>query len=1061
MNLPRFALTHRTFVLLLVVIVVGLGVQTFLTMSRREDPEITIRTHKVTTRWPGATAHNVENLVTDPLEEALVGIEEVKEVLSESWVGVSILTVEYEDWVTEIDQLADEVRARVDEVAPGLPEGCREPHVNADFGDVASVVLSLHQGQGAHDVRYTPRQLQILAEVVSDELRRIPSVADVSLLGDQQEVIYLEVDSSSWSHLELTAEDLTKILTERNIVAPGGTLETSSGQIYLTPSGQFQDVNELAGVVVGMSDEGAPIRLSDLGRVSIHRTYVDPYRAKARFQSSQTPATECVLLAVEMKGGGNVVEMGAAIDAKVASLRARMLPPDVDLVVVNDLPRQVRTSIANFTGNLWQSILIVLGVAWFLMGLRPALIMALAIPVSMMSAIALMPAFQVELETFSIASLIIALGMVVDNAIVISDNSVHELGRTQDRLKALVRAAHSLAIPILTSTLTTVVVFAPMALMPGGSGEYVRSLPIVVALTLLLSYLAGMCLTPILCFLLLKPGVTPVAPITRLFRILSSVKGVLSRIRPKRREPEEVRRSLYERFLGTCTRWPLVTVGVAFALLFLSLQLLPIIGTQFFPPGYRDQFFVKVWLPNGTSVEHTEEVCKLVEEAARDTRVDASGQDRMVNTVSTVGFGGPRLMLTLSPESQYSHFAFVVINTTSPDATNSWIPELRQAVKDIPGARIQIMPAALGPPLDKPVEFLFKGSDETVLKRLASQGLALMRETQGIERAFSDWGNESRQISIDIHEEAANLAGVTNEDIASTMGGLLDGRRLTTYNEGDHAIDVVLRVRPREREELSSLDSIFVEGRNGKVPLSSVASAVHRWQPSVIRREDQVRTIGLGATVRDGYLANTLTLELEPKMRALLDGLPAEYRLEIAGELKETTEGQESQGNALILGLMGIVLVLVAQYNSILKPLVILLTLPLALIGSLMGLFLTGWSMGFMATLGIISLFGVVLNNAIVLIDFMEERVRSGAELRAAVIEAGKRRLSPIVLTTLTTVGGLLPLGLFGGPLFAPMAWAMIFGLGFSTVLTLVVIPTVYVLFAERLGMKVSDSEAS
>ena len=1052
MNLPRFALTHRTFTLALVFLTLALGVQTFLGMPRREDPEITIRTHKVTVQWPGATSENVENLVTDPIEEALAGIAEVKEITSESRVGVSLLTIEYEDWANDIDQLADEVRAKLSEVTPRLPRGCQDPVVNADFGDVASVVLALYGvSTDAPAASYTYRQLEVLAEHVRDELKRIESVADVSILGAQEEVIYLEVDGADWSQVELTSKDLQQLLESRNIVAPGGTLDAPEGTYFLSPSGQFQDVAELGEVLVGHTRSGAPIRLSDLDSVRVRRTYVDPPTARVRFQSREHTSRPALLLAVEMKDGRNVVEMGRAVVRQIDQLEATTLPPDVELALVNDLPRQVNRAVASFTENLWQSVAIVLMVAWLLMGLRPAIVMALAIPASMLSAIALMPAFHVQLEQFSIASLIIALGMVVDNAIVVSDNSVHELGRGRDRLAALIKAAHSLAIPILTSTLTTVVVFAPMALMPGSSGEYVRSLPIVVALTLLLSYLVGMCLTPILCFYLLKPGTPRKAPLIRVASLaVAPLRWTVKKL--FRRRDEGSTPSMYVRFLRACIARPITTMAIAILLFVASLQLIPVIGTQFFPPGYRDQFFVKVWLPDGTPTRQTERVCRAVEDAVRRTRFDSQGVDRMVNCISHIGFGGPRLMLTMSPESRYSHYAFLIVNTTGPEASNAWVRDLRRETAVIPGARILVQPASLGPPLDTPVEFRFHGDDANVLRDIGREALTLVRNTPGITDVSSDWGNETNQVQITIDEDAANLAGVSNEDIASTLAGLLDGRVLTTYSEGEHSIDIVVRVQASGRSHVADLNSIYVSGKNGKVPLSSLAEIKTARQPSVIRREDQVRTIGIGARVGPDVLANVMTQELEPKMSALLASRPG-YRMSIGGEMEETSKGQQSQGRAFLLGLLGIVLVLVAQYNSILKPLVILVTLPLALIGSLIGLLITGWPLGFMATLGVISLFGVVLNNAIVLIDFIQSRVRDDVPLRDAVVQAGERRMQPILLTTLTTIGGLFPLGLFGGPLFAPMAWAMVFGLIFATVLTLVVIPTVYTFFSERLRM--------
>lgn len=1067
MNPTSFTVNHRTTTMAVVLVSLLLGFQTFSTMPRREDPEITIRSAIVITHWPGATAAKVEELVTDPIETAINQMSEVDKIHSQSKTGMSVVTVDLIETTPAeaVDQAWDEMRNKIDAARGDLPQGCGLPQVNSDFGDVAAVCLTLYQRpvNGASEIapanRLSWRQLEVIADGIETELKTIPSIAKVEKLGIQDEVIYLEVPSADWAKIDITEDHLAQLLDAQNIVASGGQIDTGDSRYSVRPTGEFEAVRAMRDVVVGRHADGLPVFLRDLP-IEIKRTFVDPPKPKFRFVHPDFTADQALLLAITMKSGENVVQMGEAVRAKIAELKATSLPYDVELTLINDLPRQVGTLISDFVTNLWQAIVIVLAVAFLMMGWRPALIMATAVPLSMVAAFTVVRMFGVELEQFSIASLIIALGMIVDNAIVVSDNSVRMIDEGLPRKQAVIQGATSLATPIITSTLTTVAAFLPMLTIEGSTGEYVRSLPIVVATTLLMSYFVAMLVTPIMCFWLLKPSAKDAGRKTLVSRLVGLFKRKKGEAPPEERElePEAARASGYDRFILWCLGHKGLTLGIAGAAFVASLQLVPLIGNQFFPKGNRDQFFVNVWLPEGSSIRATERVVKQVEKKILDSRVaEIEGQrvDRLANITSFVGTGGPRLMLTSNPEQNFPNYAYMVVNTSDPTCSAPWVEELKTSVADIPGARIDVRRFVLGPPVKNPVEVRLIGNSANELRTKAEELIGIFRKTPGAADPQSNWKNPSYEVEVKIDPDGANLAGVTNMDVANTLNGLISGRRLTTYREGDHLVPVFLRMQDAERKRLTDLSRIYVNGRSGKVPLASLATLEPGWQPAVIARRNQRRTVTVGGQAQAGFLANQVTTSMEKDLEELVATMSPGSRWEYGGEMEESTKGQAKLAAAFALSGILILLVLISQYNSFAKPIVVLAAVPLSLIGALVGLFTTGWALGFMPMLGIISLAGVVINNAIILIDFIETGVREGKELRTAVAEAGRLRMKPILLTTLTTVGGMLPLAIFAGPMWAGMAWAVIFGLALSTALTLLVIPTLYTLCVERFGLKI------
>ncbi|MEM7262466.1 MAG: efflux RND transporter permease subunit, partial [Planctomycetota bacterium] len=697
MNLPKTAITYRPVTLVLIVLVVYFGLTTFTSMPRREDPRITIRAALVETYWPGASALQMEELVTDLLEDAIAQIEEVDTIESYSRTGYSRIDISLVESVLAetLDQTFDLVRDKVDAVRGSLPDGCQQPFVNSDFGDVSSVCVVIHTTGTGREKPYSYRELELVADELETELTRLGAVASVSTMGVPNETITLEIDSAEWAKIGITRDELATAIDRRNIANSGATLITPQRRFPIRPTGELLSTDEIENVPIRSVDGERFVTVRDLP-FRIVRGAEDPARSLVRFHSPENHAERAVLLGITMKEGRNVVQLGAEIDELVQRFRETSLPDGLEVTRVNDLPRQVDSLIADFVESLWQAILIVLLVACVMMGWRPALVMATAIPLCMISALAVVPYFGVELEQFAIASLIIVLGMVVDNAIVVTDNVQRLMNEGLAGEQASIDGANSLARSILSSTLTTVGAFLPMVTMAGASGEYVRSLPIVVSATLLSSYVVAMTVTPMMCSWILRPNPASGGKTTRVGQI-------------------------YTKLIHRCVSFRVITLSAAAVAVLMSLGLMPVVGTAFFPGGVRDQFFVHVTTPVGTSLKATEEIAAKVERAILRTSPDRSneGVERLVSATTFVGSGGPRLILSLDPENSVPHYALILVNTLDATLSRDWVDQLRDQVASIPGARIDVRPYMTGPPVSNPVEFRFIGRDVDVMRSVA------------------------------------------------------------------------------------------------------------------------------------------------------------------------------------------------------------------------------------------------------------------------------------------------------------------------------------------------------
>jgi len=1088
MNPAALAMKYRPIVLTAAGLLMVWGLAAVATMPRREDPEYTVRTCAITTLWPGAPAVKVEELITKPLEEAVDRIDEVDIVRSTTTAGMSTIYVDAEETVSpaSIDNVWDKVRARIKRIE--MPEPGIEPDVNDEFGDTSIILFAVYQTPLPNETaiqpgrEYTLRELDIISERIKDELRLLPGVAKSEQFGVVEEAIYIETDLANWSQLNLTTDQIQKLASQRNIVAAGGTIDTDVGRFSVKPGGEFDAVEEMQSIIAGMAgddDHRRPVTLKDLS-LNVDRRYQEPRQLICRFADAHT-SRPAVVVALTMKSGANIVAICNAAKARVKQMHEveQSIPADIGVKPVSDQSENVNAKIQQVVGNVIGAIIIVVIVVYLVVGFRSAAVMAANIPLVVLSALALITLFGVQLEQISLASIIIALGLLVDNAVQVCDQSRANQIAGMDPITATVAGCRQLSGAVLMGTLTTVAAFAPMLIgLIGSKREYIYSLPVTLSTTLLISWVLAMTFCAILAAAFIRAPKDPSRPSAPLPWLMNKL---LSRGSSGDGDPFD---RGFRAVVHGALRAKFVTVGIAVMLLIGALML-PV-GSEFFPKDIRDQFAVEVWLPESATIKQTDAAARQVEQIlqrlspAKDKHGEPIEQIRAMRTM--VGGGGARWYLSWDPESRKPNFAEILVRTSDGRFT----PELARRLREIAergdaslgldpvvGARVVPRELFLGPSSD-PVEIRVIGpglANRKTLRSYADRVKTLVRNDPDTWDVNDSWGVMGYQLRIDVDEYKANLAGVTNAMIAQTLNTYFSGHYLTTFREGDHLVPVYLRLRPEQRGSLEPLRTAFVEGNLGKVPLSAVAKVEPRWEPSTIVRRDLNRTIEVRSQVEPWASGNDVVTRVmkSPEMARLEAELPTGYRIEVGGSLEDSQEGSEQLAVSLSISVLLIVLLLVIQYNGWAKPLIILTTLPLALIGALPGLWLTGNALGFMPQLGILSLFGIVLNTGIIFIEFADMLIQDAAEksdetgsicgltreqFRGCLVEAGKQRLLPIFLTTATTIGGLLPLAIAGGPLWEGMAWCMIFGLIVATLLTLLVVPALYAILVETFGVK-------
>ncbi|MFC1667808.1 efflux RND transporter permease subunit [Chlamydiota bacterium] len=1005
MSLTEIAFKSNRVTFIALVIIFFTGILVYRQMPRAEDPEIVIRTALVITYYPGASPERVENFVTDKLEKKIQEMPEIKDIESESRQGISIIYVNIQDKFKNMQPIWDDLKDKVKKVSTQLPSGVHGPYVDDDFGDVYGIVLAL-TGNG-----FSYREIKDVADNLRDEILLDKDVAKIDLYGIQEERIFVEFSNSRISELGISPLSLVSNLRNQNIIMSGGDIITQDEKIILEPSGEFKSVDDIKNMIISLPEGKGLIYLRDIA--DVRRGYIDPPDSMMRYNG-----TLCIGLAISMAKDGNIIELGGRVK-KLLNEVIRHQPMGMEFNIVAFQPEKVEKAINDFMGNLYQAVGIVLLVMFLFLGVKVGLIVGSLIPMTILLTFICMATFNITLQRVSIASLIIAIGLLVDNAVVMSENIIVRFNNAQERMSACIAAGKELAIPLLTSTLTTCTAFLPIALAKSVVGEYCISLFQVVSLTLLSSWFLTMTMIPLFCYYFLHK------------KIKKGEKSYNTRFY-----------NGYRRFLMLILKHKIITILVTIILFYSAIKAFGFVEKIFFPPSDRNQFIVNFELPDGAPIQKTAQEVGFFENWLKD-------QEGIINFSTYIANGGPRFYLSLSPAQSNKNYAFLLVNTEDYSSAKKLVLKTRDFIQDyFPDVKPDAGLLETGSAVGQPIQIRIIGREIQELYKISSEVKELLKKIPGTFNVIDDWGEKIKRLKVDVVQSKAKQMGFSSSDIAISLQSQLSGAKVTEFREKGEIIPIVIRSETADRQGIGKLDSITVFSIFSpvKVPLLTLASTHLDWGASKILRRNKKRVITVKSDVR-GRNSMEVFNEIEPKIDKMAQSWPLGYSYEFGGEMEGSNEANQAIMDQLPLAGFIILLILIAQFNSIRKMLIIIIVIPLEMIGVTIGLLLTKSAFGFMAMLGLISLSGIVINNAIILIDRIQTELAEGVSPCEAIIISAQKRLRPIFLTTATTVLGLIPLSVNGGEFWSPMANVIMFGLLFATLLTLGIVPVLYSLF--------------
>jgi multidrug efflux pump subunit AcrB len=1005
MSITSLALSRRTFSGVVLVGIFVYGLSLLVGYPSQENPEFTIRQAVVTTYFPGLSAAQVEDLITKQVEEEIRRIPEVEHIESSSRTGVSLIKVIVYDRYFELDNIWTDLRNRMNDLVGQLPDGSRGPFVDDDFGRVAVASIAL-TGQG-----FDYAEMRDVASDLRDQLYTTDGVSQVVIHGIQEENVFLEVNGARLSQLGVELSSIVKTLEGQNIVMPGGSIDVDGQEFVFEPTGSFASLDQIEDLVISIRGGAGVVRLGEL--LTVRRDYVDPQDKPAFYQGE--PA---LVLEVAMSSGGNVVELGKRLEKEVSRFEAN-LPVGYQLNFATFQPKIVEVSISDFMGNLYQTVAIVLIVVVLFLGWRTGIVVGMIVPLTLLLALPFMNLLNIPFHGVSIAAMIISLGLLVDNGVVMAEEIRTRVQAGEDRYAAAISAGGALGMPLLTSSLTTILAFMPLMLAENSTGEYMRSLSQVIAITLLSSWVLALFATPVLCVWFVPEVDDKKEPES------ASMVGMVAS---------------YRGLVGTALRHRAIFL-LGMGVLFIGgLVLFRQVPNQFMPLSERSQYMVFLDLAAGTHVEHTRDEALRLATWLRDTEENPDVEDHIIY----VGYGGPRFVLNFAPSDPAPHRAFVLVNTVAGADVGQQIERTRNYLDaGFPDVRARVQRLSQGTSEVGAVDIRVSGPDREVLVALADQASEAMAAVPGIANLRDDWENRVGRVIVDVDQYQARLAKVSSQETAGSLQLLFSGVNVSEFREGDLSLPIVARSDKSGRHRLDQVATtdIYSAARGASVPLLQIADFDVVWELGEVSRRDMTRTVTISAN-HPRLSADELVAAILPALEAL--ERPAGYSIEVGGEVENSAKARAALfASVPTCGLL-IVLLLVFQFNSLRKPLTIMLTIPLSLIGAALGLWITGASFGFAPLLGLLSLAGIIINNAIVLIDRIETQTLAGLTEHDAIIEAAAQRLRPILMTTLTTILGLMPLMFFGGSLWFGMSVVIAFGLGVGTLLTLGVVPVLY-----------------
>ena len=1006
MNFADLALRNRTVTLVLTAVLLGAGLSSFQGLSRLEDPEFTIKDALVITPYPGATAAEVEEEVSDEIELAAQQLGQLKRVTSKSDRGLSTVTVTIKDQYdkTRLPQVWDELRRKVSDAQGNLPPGAGPSIVVDDFGDVYGIFVAIYGPE------FSESELKEFAKAVRRELLLVQDVAKVEFWGERTEAIYIEPNRERMSQLGVNRQAMIDELRDRSLVSDAGRVEVGREYIAVNASGTFTTVQAFEELLIS-GGSGQQIRLRDVA--DVRRGYVEPPQKILRYDGNVA-----IGLGISTVSGGNVVVMGEAIEARLRELLAQ-IPLGIEFGIISLQSLAVTQAIGNFTMSLLQAVAIVVVVLLLFMGLRSGLLIGFILLVTIIGTFIFMGPWNVALERISLGALIIALGMLVDNAIVVVDGMLVRMGHGEDPEEAAKAVVGQTATPLLGATAVAIMAFAAIGTSDDSTGEFCRSLFQVVLISLGLSWVTAVTVTPVLGVMFLK--VDP----------------------PKEGEASDPYDTgfynAYKSFLAACIgkRW--LTVGAVLGLFAVSLWGFRFVDQSFFPDSTRPQFLVDLWLPQGTHISDTERVVGEAEQYL-------IGLDPTTHVTSLVGAGGMRFLLTYAPEKSNSSYAQFLVDVDDYTKIAELIPTVERGLMDAhPDSLVYGRRIILGPGDGGKIQVRLSGNDPDELRRIESQVTGILHDDPGAKAIRSDWNQRVKVIDAVVADEEANRAGVTPDDVATAVKAGFQGVGVGYFRERDELLPVFLRSPAPERANVTQLSDLQIwsptAGRT--IPITQV---VERFEPGfedeIVWRRNRKPTITIHADPTSGP-ASIVLGRVMPKIEAL--ELPTGYAIEWGGEYQSSGDAQAALAGNLPVFFGAMVLIVIVLFNGLKQPAVIFLCVPLALIGVTGGLLATGQPFGFMALLGFLSLTGMLIKNAIVLIDEMEIQKAGGLSVYDAILTSGVSRLRPVAMAALTTALGMIPL--LPDAFFVAMAVTIIGGLVVATVLTMVVVPVLYAIF--------------
>lgn len=1005
MNIGEYSVRTPVISWLVVVILSVGGIYGFQKMGKLEDPAFTIKMAKILTQYPGASAREVQDEVTYHIEDALQKLPQLKRIkMSVSRPGLSDISIEFKDQygAADLPNIFDELRRKITDVRPKLPPGALAPMVIDDFGDVYGVYLML-TGDG-----YTWRDLYDVADTIKRELVLVDGVRKVSIDGEQREVVYLDLSRARMADLGITPASIASVLGSQNVVVNAGNASVGDDYLRIKPTGEFESVQEMGDVLVSSQDRKL-IRLRDIATIT--RAY-EAVPTKMYFHNGK-PALS---MGISMAAGRNVVNVGQRLDRRFAEIQS-LIPVGMSLEAVYDQPLEVRNSVSGFVVSVAQAVGIVIVVLLLFMGLRTGLIIGSVLLVTVAGTLLIMYLYGIELQRISLGAMVIALGMLVDNAIVVAEGMQVRMQGGMKALQAAREAVGKTIWALLGGTAIGILAFSAIGLSPDNTGEFAGSLFYVILISLTLSWVTAVTTTPLFCALLLRPGGAQENsdPYGGLF-----FRG-------------------YRRFVAAAIDHRWVTLAIVLALFVAGYVGFGQVKSGFFPASSTPLLFVDLYEPEGTDIRRTQDDTLAVSRFIRE-------QPGVVQTTAVVG--GPHQRFTLVYDSREPTAAYsqIIVRVEEP----SQLPALWSAIEDklrneAPSLDPIIKSLRIGPGRDAKIEARFSGPDPKILRSLSEQAQAIMRADAEAVDIRNDWRSPVKLVTPVFNEQVGRQLGISREDLGDAMLFAFDGLPAGSYRDGNRVLPLKMRAAERERGDVDALRDVQIWSSvlGTTVPASAVVTGFRtEWENALLRSRNRMTTI-IASCNPTGELATPLFERLRPQIEAI--ELPAGYSLAWGGEYEDNQNAQEGLGSSLPVGILLMILTSIVLFGKLRQPLIIWMTVPLAIVGITAGLLSTGGAFDFMSLLGALSLIGLLIKNAIVLIEEIDQQIEDGKAGREAILDSAVSRVRPVILAAATTILGLIPL--LSDVFFENMAVTIMAGLGFASVLTLTVVPTLYAVF--------------